>query len=118
MPAPKPDTSNAPATMGPLPILRYDPTARGLARWFGPTSTMVMAIVWSEQRAMTVRAIGRELESQGHSVAYTTAQTTITRLWEKGLFHREWIGGAYVYTVRESMDQFVTRNVNAIRSSL
>lgn len=110
--------ATAPTTMGPLPILRYDPTARGLDRWFGPTSTMVMTIVWSDPRPMTVRTIQRELEAQGHEVAYTTAQTTITRLWEKGLFHREWVGGAYVYTVRETMDQFVTRNVNAIRGSL
>lgn len=111
--------SNAPKTMGPLPILRYDPNARGLDRWFGSTATMIMAIVWSEPRAMTVRAIWRALEERyGHSVAYTSTMTTVTRLWEKGLFHREWVGGAYEYTVRESMDQFVTRNVNAIRGSL
>mgnify|MGYP000917526373 CR=1 FL=1 len=119
---PMPDhKSDRPQVNGLLPVLRYNPLKEGLQRWFGPTETMVMLVIWSPQKnkPIAVRPIMRALEIEhGHALAYTSVMTTATRLWEKGMLSRQWIAGAYEYAPRETREEFVNRQIKAIEASL
>ena len=66
----------------------------------------VMDVVWSQPR-ISVRDACLRL---GSGVAYTTAMTTMDRLFKKGLLAREKVGRAFVYratATREEIDSAV-----------
>jgi len=100
----------------PLPIARFDPRAEGLSRFFGPQEAAIMDTLWREDRPMTVKAVWRQLDYK--AIAYTTAMTTMTRLWEKAWLDRTKTGFNYTYRVRETREAFEARMTEVIRGSL
>ena len=74
---------------------------------------MIMSIVWDAGKPMTVKQIHHALVGDyEHNVTYTAAMTTMTRLYEKGIFTGEKLNFAYLYTVKwkpENTQQPATR---------
>lgn len=62
----------------------------------GELQTQVMAVLWRLERA-TVEDVRRALPPR-HRGAYTTVQTTLQRLFDRGLLGRTKEGHAFVYT--------------------
>ncbi len=60
----------------------------------GDLEAQVLRIVWSADEPVTP---GEVLDRIDAKIAYTTAMTVLTRLWEKGLLERERDGKAYRY---------------------
>lgn len=67
----------------------------------GSLERQVMEVVW-ELDAATVRDVQSKLPRQ---VAYTTAMTTLDRLFKKGFVSRTQAGRAYVYRPAQSREQ-------------
>ena len=65
----------------------------------------VLERLWSEDGAVSVRALG---ESFGGTLAYTTLMTTLDRLHKKGLVQRERAGRAFFYRPSYTRDQLET----------
>lgn len=114
---PKPNTIDRrrPNRSRPLPTRRFDPTATGMGRWFGPTEKQIMLVLWekgsSEMRPTTVKSVWTTVvEDFSHEVAYTTIMTTMARLAKNGFLDRFWDTGAYYYYPRETKDEFLARN--------
>lgn len=62
-------------------------------RQLGPLETELMNALWKRERGTV-----RDLLDEGYTaVAYTTAMTTLDRLYKKGLLHRRKDGRAFVY---------------------
>jgi predicted transcriptional regulator len=85
-----------------------------VVRWFkipfgrrqlGPLETELMTVLWKRGRG-TVRDL---LDEGCTSVAYTTAMTTLDRLYKKGLLHRRKQGRAFVYEPAITRAQFSER---------
>ncbi len=67
----------------------------------GPLELEVMQIVW-ERGASTVRDVIGALNTEGRKLAYTTIQTIMTRLEEKGFLAHKAEGVSYRYTAKIS----------------
>jgi predicted transcriptional regulator len=65
----------------------------------------VLERLWSEDGAVSVRALG---ESFGGTLAYTTLMTTLDRLHKKGLVERERAGRAFFYRPSYTREQLET----------
>lgn len=70
-------------------------------RGTGELESEVLAILWATDDALTPRQV---LDNLGRDIAYTTAMTILSRLWQKGLVGREKRGRAFAYrpTVTEA----------------
>ena len=101
-----------------LPALRYDVRQTGLRRWLGPTEAAIMEIVWAAERPITVKGILKRLERSYHPLAYTSVLTTTDRMHDKQLLDRGRAGLAFVYSARETREQFEERQRAAILASL
>jgi predicted transcriptional regulator len=102
-----------------LPICRYDPRKEGLERFLGPQEAAIMEIVWGEPLPLTVKTTWKRARSNySATIAYTTIMTTMTRLFSKGFFHRGKNGLCYVYSARETREEFEERQIAAIMESL
>ena len=77
----------------------------------GELQTQLMAVVWRLGEA-TVEQVRSNLPSRYRS-AYTTVQTVLNRLAERGLLNRERGGNAIVYTPRLSEAQYVRRSIES-----
>lgn len=60
----------------------------------GDLEAMVLRCVWAAGAPMSPAEVREAIDAD---VAYTTAMTVLTRLWEKGLLTRERDGRAYRY---------------------
>lgn len=63
-------------------------------RAMGELESDVLSLLWAADTPLTP---GEVLERLGDGLAYTTAMTILTRLWQKGLVEREQRGRAYAY---------------------
>ncbi|HVS02175.1 MAG TPA: BlaI/MecI/CopY family transcriptional regulator, partial [Thermoanaerobaculia bacterium] len=63
----------------------------------GPRELEVMQALWSQGAPVTVREVHRSLAGGGSDLAYTTVQTMLNRLEEKGYVARERAGRAHRY---------------------
>ena len=71
-------------------------------RQLGPLETELMNALWKRGHGTV-----RDLLDEGHtSVAYTTAMTTLDRLYKKGLLRRRKDGRAFVYEPAITRAQF------------
>jgi predicted transcriptional regulator len=73
----------------------------------GALEREVMAIAWNTSE-ISVRDVCRQLSS---NIAYTTAMTTMDRLYKKGLLSRQKVGRAFIYraaATRDEMENSVT----------
>ena len=108
-------------TPAPLPILRFQPQAEGLGRWLGVLETAIMEIVWSSDSPRTIKQIWRALQASYGDLAYTTAMTTVHRLWQKGLLTRNSVplaSNTHIYRASCSEAEFVELQTRAIKQSL
>lgn len=64
----------------------------------GDAELDALKVLWDGPRAgLTVRAVMNALHQRGRRVAYTTVQTTLTRLEQKGFVASDRTGPAFVY---------------------
>ena len=77
----------------------------------GELQTQLMAVVWRLGEA-TVEQVRSNLPSRYRS-AYTTVQTVLNRLAERGLLKRERQGNTIVYSPRLSEAEYVGRAVES-----
>jgi predicted transcriptional regulator len=75
----------------------------------GELQTQVMAAVWRLERA-TVEDVRRALPPR-HRGAYTTVQTTLQRLYERGLLTRTKQGHAFLYSPVLSEGEYLSRSI-------
>jgi predicted transcriptional regulator len=64
-------------------------------RAMGELETDVLSLLWAADEPLTPRDVLERLDS---GLAYTTAMTILTRLWQKGLVERDERGRAYAYS--------------------
>ncbi|HYB33159.1 MAG TPA: BlaI/MecI/CopY family transcriptional regulator [Steroidobacteraceae bacterium] len=69
----------------------------------GPLETKLLELLWTQQRAVTVRHLRLALPAR----AYTTIMTTLDRLYRKGLVRRRKEGRAFAYEPRCARDELL-----------
>jgi predicted transcriptional regulator len=79
-------------------------------RAMGELESEVLSMLWSADAPLTP---GEVLERLKGSIAYTSAMTILTRLWQKGLVERELRGRAYAYQPIVSEAELVARRMQA-----
>lgn len=75
----------------------------------GELQSQVMAVLWRLERA-TVEDVRRALPPR-HRGAYTTVQTTLQRLFDRGLLKRTKQGHAFLYTPTLTEGDYVSLSV-------
>jgi predicted transcriptional regulator len=80
----------------------------------GSLEREVMEVIWSGGEH-TVRGVQERLP---RPVAYTTAMTTLDRLFKKGLVARTRAGRAFVYTAAQSREQFEAAMASGVLTGL
>jgi predicted transcriptional regulator len=75
----------------------------GTRSGLGPLETQVLELLWTRDRAVTVRDVQIALAE----LAYTTVMTTLDRLYRKGLLLRHRKGRAFAYEPRCSRDELL-----------
>ncbi len=79
-------------------------------RAMGELESEVLALLWAAKRALTP---GEVLEQLDSDLAYTTAMTILTRLWQKGLVDREQQGRAFAYRPVMSEAELAAQRMHA-----
>ena len=74
----------------------------------GPLETQVLELLWERGRAMTVRQLLPEFPA----LAYTTLQTTLDRLYRKGLLTRLKQGRAFAFEPRCTREDLLSELVS------
>jgi BlaI family penicillinase repressor len=74
------------------------------------TEQAVLKVLWDLDRA-TVRGVLAALNAQGHSWAYTTVQTLLTRLLAKGYVIADRGGPAHVYRAAMSRNELLQQRL-------
>lgn len=96
----------------------FRPDAGGLAAVLGPLESNVLNALWSIGTAATVGEVVERLESQGHSVHYSSAKTTLNTLVAKGYAQKRSVGRANVFAATISQSEFDTRVVQGVVGGL
>lgn len=79
-------------------------------RAMGELESEVLTILWAADNALTPAEV---LDALGGDVAYTTAMTILSRLWQKGLAEREPRGRAYAYRPKVSEAELAAQRMQA-----
>lgn len=74
----------------------------------GELESEVLSLLWAADEPLTPAAV---LEGLGGDLAYTTAMTILSRLWQKGLVERESRGRAYAYSPAVSEAELIARRL-------
>ncbi len=104
-----------------IPVVRFDPRADGLRRWFGELEAPIIETIWANGTGpITVKKVHRALTNdRGHVLAYTTVMTTMARLWEKGVLQRDNSKGlAFIYAPRCSQVEYEEIQLAGILDSI
>lgn len=83
---------------------RQRKTSRAEKRGQGELESEVLAEIWAQARPLTATDI---VEALGGDLAHNTIQTTLVRLFDKGLVQREKVGRAHAY--RAAHDEVTLR---------
>ena len=83
----------------------------------GEAELGVLRTLWDAGPA-TVREVLAQLHRRGRRVAYTTVQTLLTRLEQKGYARSDKSGQAFVYRARVSRDRVTRSRLKALVSQL
>lgn len=98
--------------------IRIRPEQQGLRTSLFDLEAEIMEVVWSEKWAdFSVSDVHAILEGR-RNVAYTTVMTTVSRLFEKGLLHREKDGRRYLYRPVMLRGEFVETMTREVLNSL
>ena len=79
----------------------------------GTAELEVLRAVWDDQPA-TVRQVLNRLHDRGRNVAYTTVQTVLTRLEQKGVVASDKRDTAYVYRAKLTRDSVGQSRLRAL----
>ena len=74
-------------------------------RGLGPLEAAVMQHLWAAGEPQPVRTIHEQLAT-GREIAYTTVMTVMDNLHRKGLLDRLREGRAYVYSPKQSREEY------------
>jgi predicted transcriptional regulator len=90
-----------------------------LSKLLPPAEVEIMRILWAHG-PQKIRLVHRRIAAE-RGVAYTTTQTTMERLTEKGLLHRgnrHGQGGAYTYAAAIGEQEFVAERLAEILGAI
>jgi predicted transcriptional regulator len=73
----------------------------------------VLDVLWDHPEGLIPREVHERLPGR-RPLAYTTVNTVLVRLWEKGVVRRRKQGRAYVYRPKESRAEYSARRMNEI----
>jgi predicted transcriptional regulator len=93
----------------------FDPLAKGLEVFLGPTEAQLMELAW-KHRVLTVKKALFHLGEKDDR-AYTTVMTVLSRLAKKGLLDRRKSasgGRSFEYAPALSRDEFIKQRVKSI----
>ncbi|KRF11477.1 hypothetical protein ASG90_17195 [Nocardioides sp. Soil797] len=71
----------------------------------GPLETAVMQRIWDAAQPQSVRQIQEQISAE-RAFAYTTVMTVMDNLHKKGLLERSRKGRAYLYSPKQSREQY------------
>ncbi|MFG0328813.1 MAG: BlaI/MecI/CopY family transcriptional regulator [Phycisphaerales bacterium] len=83
----------------------------------GEAELETLKVLWDRGRS-TVRDVMNALHEQGRDVAYTTVQTTLTRLEQKGVVSSNKSGLSFVYRARVSRDRIARARLERLIEQL
>ena len=83
----------------------------------GPAELEVLKVLWDDEPA-TVRAVLSQLHRRGRRLAYTTVQTLLSRLEQKGCVRSDKSGMAYVYRSEVSRERISITRIRSIVQQL
>ena len=81
------------------------------------TEQAVLKVLWDAGRG-TVREVLEALNAQGHSWAYTTVQTLLTRLTAKGYVAVDRTGPAHVYRAAVSRGELLQQRLSDLADTI
>lgn len=73
----------------------------------------LLDILWDDPAGLMPRDVHDRLPAR-RPLAYTTVNTVLVRLWEKGILRRQRRGRAFVYSPKESRGEYTARRMNEI----
>lgn len=79
----------------------------------GELENQVMEIVWQSSAPLSVAQV-LKIINQERPIAYTTVQTIMARLAEKGILTRQLKNMSYLYKPAVSRENFIARSVHSI----
>ena len=94
----------------------FDPSAEGMAVFMGPTEARLMELLWRYGNLTVKNAMFRLGYSR--NPAYTTVQTILSRLCDKGLLKKQKVGRTYEYTPTIARDKFLNQRIREITACL
>jgi predicted transcriptional regulator len=86
-----------------------------IARSISDAELDVLKALW-ETGPSTVRALHESLQEQGRSWAYTTVQTLLQRLLQKGYVQADTSGHAHLYSATSSRDDLIGESLGDLAS--
>jgi predicted transcriptional regulator len=94
----------------------FDPDARGLSVFLGPTETILMELAWKHEELSVKSAL--YYLGKGSNLAYTTVMTVLNRLTEKGLLARAKEGRYFVYHPAVDRADFIEGRVRIVEACI
>lgn len=98
-------------------INAFKPHGEGLEKLFGSLESSILELLWQQNEA-SARDIFEGLRDQGQRLSYGAVKTVLDRLVKKQVLDREMTANQYLYRPRLRRDEFVSRAVGEIVSSL
>lgn len=83
----------------------------------GSAELEVLRVLWEHQPA-TVRDVLAHLKSRGRNLAYTTVQTFLARLEQKGCVRSDRSGTAYVYKATATRERITRSRLRSLLDQL
>ncbi len=94
----------------------FDPSAKGLAVFLGPTESEVMEILW-KKGPLTAKRLQLFLEN-GPQRAHTTIITILTNLASKGLLAKQKESRQFVFSPVSTKEAFVSERIEIVTECL
>jgi predicted transcriptional regulator len=73
----------------------------------------ILGVLWDDPDGLIPREVHERLPGR-RQLAYTTVNTVLVRLWDKGVLRRRKQGRAFVYWPKESRAEYSARRMNEI----
>lgn len=94
----------------------FDPQAKGVAVFLGPSEAVLMETAWREKTLTVKQALYAWPDNP--RPAYTTVQTLLNRLADRGLLQRRKEGRYFVYIVTTSRKEFLASRLRLVTGCL
>lgn len=94
----------------------FDPDARGLEVFLGPTEAKLMEQAWKHGTITVKKALFYLGDESAR--AYTTVMTVLKRLADKGLLSRHKAGRSFAYTPTATREEFLAERVRTVTGCL